>query len=42
MGDTALNVIETRKLTKVFGRQAALQGVDLTVKKGEVYGFIIL
>lgn len=35
-----MNVIETRKLTKFFGRHAALQGVDLTVKQGEVYGFI--
>jgi len=35
-----MNVIETRKLTKFFGKQAALQGVDLTVKQGEVYGFI--
>jgi len=35
-----MNVIETRKLTKFYGRQAALQGVDLTVRKGEVYGFI--
>lgn len=35
-----MNVIETRKLTKSFGRQTALQGIDLTVKQGEVYGFI--
>lgn len=35
-----MNVIKTRKLTKFYGRQAALQGVDLTVKQGEVYGFI--
>lgn len=35
-----MNVIETRKLTKSFGRQEALRGVDLTVKQGEVYGFI--
>nr|WP_312579223.1 ABC transporter ATP-binding protein [Sedimentibacter sp.] len=35
-----MNAIETRKLTKSFGRQEALRGVDLTVKQGEVYGFI--
>ncbi|WP_313344841.1 ABC transporter ATP-binding protein [Sedimentibacter sp.] len=35
-----MNVIETRKLTKSYGRQQALRGVDLTVKQGEVYGFI--
>src|SRR5690554_1480694 len=35
-----MNVIETRKLTKAYGRQKALRGVDLTVKQGEVYGFI--
>ncbi len=34
------NVIETRKLTKSYGKQEALRGVDLTVKQGEVYGFI--
>jgi ABC-2 type transport system ATP-binding protein len=36
----AMNVIETQNLSKYFGRQAALQGVDLTVKQGEVFGFI--
>ncbi len=35
-----MNVIETRDLTKSYGRQEALCGVDLDVKKGEVYGFI--
>lgn len=35
-----MNVIETRKLTKFYGKQEALRGVDLTVKQGEVYGFI--
>src|SRR5690554_3204036 len=35
-----MNVIETRKLTKSYGRQEALRGVDLAVKQGEVYGFI--
>lgn len=35
-----MNVIETRKLTKFYGKQEALCGVDLSVKQGEVYGFI--
>lgn len=35
-----MNVIETRKLTKSYGKQEALRGVNLTVKQGEVYGFI--
>lgn len=35
-----MNVIETRGLTKSYGRQEALRGVDLTVNQGEVYGFI--
>lgn len=35
-----MNVIETRKLAKSYGKQEALRGVDLTVKQGEVYGFI--
>ncbi|HYE83388.1 MAG TPA: ABC transporter ATP-binding protein [Clostridia bacterium] len=33
-------VIQTIKLTKSFGKQQALRGVDLTVEQGEVYGFI--
>ncbi len=35
-----MNVINIKKLTKSFGKIKALQGVDLTVKKGEVHGFI--
>ncbi|HHU17308.1 MAG TPA: ATP-binding cassette domain-containing protein, partial [Clostridiales bacterium] len=35
-----MDVIETRKLTKSYGKQEALRGVDLTVRQGEVYGFI--
>ncbi|KUO49868.1 MAG: ABC transporter ATP-binding protein [Desulfitibacter sp. BRH_c19] len=35
-----MNVIETIKLTKSYGKQEALRGVDLTVKQGEAYGFI--
>lgn len=35
-----MNSIEISKLTKSFGRQKALDGVDLTVNEGEIYGFI--
>lgn len=35
-----MNSIEISKLTKSFGRQKALDGVDLIVNEGEVYGFI--
>ena len=33
-------VIETRGLTKVFGRTTAVNGLDLTVGEGEVFGFL--
>jgi len=32
--------LETAKLTKKYGKFTALDGVDLTVKKGEVFGYI--
>lgn len=35
-----MNVIETKGLTKSYGKYEALRGVDLTVRQGEVYGFI--
>jgi len=34
------SVIETRGLTKRFGRVRALDGLDLTVGEGEVHGFL--
>ncbi|RPI02361.1 MAG: ABC transporter ATP-binding protein [Calditrichaeota bacterium] len=34
------NVIETNGLTKKFGRFKAVDSVSLTVKKGEIYGFL--
>ncbi len=34
------HVIETRGLTKSFGRTRALEGLDLTVGRGEVHGFL--
>ena len=35
-----MNIIEIKKLTKSFGRNQALNSVDLSVSKGEIYGFI--
>jgi len=33
-------VVETRDLTKRYGRIAAVESLDLTVRRGEVYGFL--
>jgi ABC-2 type transport system ATP-binding protein len=33
-------VIETHGLTKVFGRRTVVDAIDLTVERGEVYGFL--
>ncbi|WP_059104059.1 ABC transporter ATP-binding protein [Shouchella shacheensis] len=33
-------VVETRKVTKNFGSFQALEGVDIEVNQGEIYGFI--
>ncbi|MER3603175.1 MAG: ABC transporter ATP-binding protein, partial [Thermus sp.] len=33
-------VIETRGLTKVYGRVVAVEGLDLEVKEGEVFGLL--
>lgn len=35
-----MNIIEIKGLSKSYGKQVALEGVNLNVKKGEVYGFI--
>lgn len=35
-----MNVIEMKQVTKVFGKHHALDGLDLSVMKGEVFGFI--
>lgn len=36
-----MNLVETRKLTKRYGPRAiAVDGVDLTVRRGEIYGFL--
>lgn len=35
-----MNVLEVRNLTKKFGKFTALDGINLEVKSGEVFGFI--
>lgn len=35
-----MNAIEIRNLTKSFGSKQALRGLDMTVPKGAIYGFI--
>jgi len=35
-----MNIIEIKGLSKSYGKQVALEGVNLNVKRGEVYGFI--
>ncbi|GAA2981340.1 ABC-type multidrug transport system ATPase subunit [Microbacterium terrae] len=37
MGDA---VIQIEQLTKSYGRFQALKGLDLTVEKGQVHGFL--
>src|SRR5829696_8384779 len=36
----ATTIVSTQGLTKVFGRRRAVDAVDLTVTRGEVYGFL--
>ncbi len=35
-----MNVIETTKLTKYYGKSRGIIDVDMTVEEGEIYGFI--
>lgn len=35
-----MNVIETKKLTKYYGKTLGIKDLDLTVKEGEILGFI--
>lgn len=35
-----MNIIETKKLTKYYGKSRGIEGVDLTVEQGEIFGFI--
>ncbi len=39
-GDFIMNAINTTKLTKTYGKARGITNVDLTVKKGEFFGFI--
>ncbi len=34
------NIIEARELTKVYGRQTAVDNLSFMVKKGEIFGFL--
>ncbi len=36
----AVNIIETSKLTKYYGKSLGIADVDLTVQEGEIFGFI--
>ena len=33
-------VIETKKLTKIYGEQTAVSSVDIHVKPGRIYGLL--
>lgn len=35
-----MDVIKTTSLSKDFGKQSVVKGIDLTVKQGEIYGFL--
>jgi len=35
-----MNIIETKKLTKYYGKSKGIIGVDMNVIEGEIYGFI--
>lgn len=35
-----MNIIETRKLTKYYGKSLGIKNVDLVVEEGEIFGFI--
>ena len=35
-----MNIIETKKLTKYYGKSLGISDVDLVVKEGEIFGFI--
>ena len=35
-----MNAIETKGLTKFYGKARGIEGVDLTVEEGEIFGFI--
>ena len=40
LGEVFINIIETNQLTKYYGKAKGIENVNLTVKEGEVFGFI--
>lgn len=40
MNKAAVNIIETKDLTKNYGRERGIVNLNLTVKQGEIFGFI--
>ena len=39
-GREEVSAIETIALTKIYGEKAAVKGLDLKIREGEIYGFI--
>lgn len=39
-GENSMNIIETKKLTKNYGKNRGIQDVNISVKEGEIFGFI--
>ena len=35
-----MNVVELSAISKVYGKKRAVDHLDMTVKKGDIYGFI--
>ncbi|MGL6106743.1 ATP-binding cassette domain-containing protein [Romboutsia sp.] len=35
-----MKIIETKKITKSYGKNRGIQKVDISVEEGEIYGFI--
>ena len=35
-----MNIVETRALTKTYGRKRAVSGMNLHVQRGDIYGFV--
>jgi ABC-2 type transport system ATP-binding protein len=35
-----VNIIETKKLTKYYGKTLGIENLDLTIQEGEIFGFI--
>lgn len=35
-----MNIIETKKLTKFYGKTLGIENLDLAIHEGEIFGFI--